>query len=273
MNTRARAITTSILAGMIFLLFRYAVSNFLDAENYRLLVVASYLVFAVVVTSLVCWVLFFKLTPKYILLTAAFPAISLMPLWFLVDTFITVIESVLGPNLSVFVLAISLTLIMYLLILTVNILNGARLKNIPLAQAAKASQFLTVLLSTYFALTLVLSSGINLALAGVIVSLFMGYQVYSAITMQRLQPKQELATVSLIILTLIIAYYMLVLWPLPVAYTTALITIVFYMLLNRALEVRTGRVRYLWLEYLLLFFLMAVILLTNGSWGISGSII
>ena len=173
---------------------------------------------------------------------------------------------------SIFVL-LSFFISIYLLILTVNILNVSYISKIPLARAAKAANFLYTLLGAYLSFLLVARSGIfsPLKVIGMTLSVFLfSLNIMWFKKESRKQLWGESIALTLAMFTMFVVF---LLWPVSAELYSMFFIIVFYILLNLSLEERTSTGFLLKLEYVVLFLLAFILLLKITVWGINGSII
>jgi len=220
------------------------------------------------------WVLFFKVNLKTAITVAAFPSMTIIPYFILsISVFDTVSNPLIKIALSIGI-AIGTVIISYMLMLTSNILNGSLFKRLPLEQAAKASQFIFGLISTYLILIYLFSSNLGLLGKLLLFLVFVIYFTYSSLSVvQGLDDKQIVMRVASIAATMVLTILVLSLWPIDSIYAILTIAVVYYILLNIALEIRVNIGRSIWWEYSVLICLVVILLLTNAVWGIRGTII
>lgn len=243
-------------------------------ENTRLI---AMLAMISVVSSflLTLWVLFFKVKGKHYLTVAAYPGISLAPLIILSSSLILTINSNVNKAIVAFFVSLGIVFVSYILILTANILNGSKVHgSIPLEQAAKASQFIVGLISTYLILIYAFSSNYNLIFKLALVLVFVFYFTYSSLSSikELVESNILLRTVS-VVLVMFVAMLAISVWPVESIYSILVIAIIYYIIFNVALEIRSKVGRSLWTEYGILIGLVTLLLLTNSVWGINGTII
>lgn len=164
-------------------------------------------------------------------------------------------------------------LVIYLLILTVNILNVSYVSRIPLAQAAKAANFLYTLFGAYFSFLLLFKIGL-----GDIVKLIVFILVVSLLTLNILWFKKEsfrqlFGETSALVLCMVTLYIALIIWPLQVEVSSMVYTVVFYILLGLGLEERETTSVLMRIEYLILMIIVVFLLLKLVVWGINGPVI
>jgi hypothetical protein len=61
-------------------------------------------------------------------------------------------------------------------------------------------------------------------------------------------------------------------WPIQSIYSILSAAVIYYILLNIALENRPKLSKNIWLEYIFLILLVIILLFTNSTWGINGTI-
>ena len=62
-------------------------------------------------------------------------------------------------------------------------------------------------------------------------------------------------------------------WPIQSAYSILSAAVIYYILLNVALENRPKLGKSIWIEYIFLAILIVLLLFTNSVWGINGAIV
>lgn len=245
-----------------------------SSENSKL--IAMLAIFMSLVTFILTnWILFFKVSGKRILTVSAYPSIALIPLVILSYSLALTINSSLYKTIYALIVAVAYVFVSYLLVLTANILNGSKVHGqLPLEQAAKASQFIVGLISTYLILIYTFSSNLNLLVKIAFVLVFVFYFTYSSLSSVKelTESNTMLRTVS-VVLTMFIAILAISVWPIESIYSILVVAIIYYVIFNVALEVRGKVGRSLWVEYAVLIGLVTLLLVTNSVWGINGTII
>ncbi|MBE0574251.1 fibronectin type III domain-containing protein [Candidatus Dojkabacteria bacterium] len=221
------------------------------------------------------WVLFYKVKGKRFFTIALYPTVVLIPLLVLSSSIILTINTTSYKFIFALGASLGVVFVSYLLMLTANILNGATiLGQLPLEQAAKASQFIFGLVSTYIMLIFTFSSNFNLILKLGLVLAFVFYFTYSALSsIKELSEYHLLLRALSVVLVMFIAILAISVWPIESIYSILVLAIIYYIIFNVALEVRGKVGRSLWVEYGLLIGLITLLLVTNSVWGINGSII
>ncbi len=172
------------------------------------------------------------------------------------------------------VFSLLLYIISYFVVLTTNILNTSINVKIPLEQAARASQFIFSLISSYLILILFFGASFNFFEKIVFIVTPIFYLTFSAILMlENVTPKQAIIRSSSITLALIYGIFVLSIWPINYVYAILTIAVCFYILLSVALEIRPKLSRHVWIEYAILISLVTFLLILNSNWGINGTII
>lgn len=165
-------------------------------------------------------------------------------------------------------------IVTYLLYLTVNILQNSLHYDLPLEQAAKASQFIFSLIGGYFVIFSVMSASRSIMEKIGISGVFIGVFTLASIAMnKKLEIKEALFKTAMIAATIIFSIFVLSLWPINYIYIVLAIAVIYYILLSVALEVRTTVPKYSYYEYLILTFLIILLLFLGSEWGIRGSLI
>jgi len=221
------------------------------------------------------WVLFFKVSGKRLFTVSAYPSIALAPLLILSYSLVLTISNSVIKTAYALVVAITYIFVSYLLVLTANILNGSKVHGqLPLEQAAKASQFIVGLISTYLMLIYTFSSNLNLLVKIILVLVFVFYFTYSSLSsIKELNEYNIVLRTLSVVLTMFIAILAISVWPIESIYSILVVAIIYYIIFNVALEVRGKVGRSLWIEYGVLIGLITLLLVTNSVWGINGTII
>ncbi len=161
----------------------------------------------------------------------------------------------------------------YLLILTVNILNISYLKRIPLAQAAKAANFLYALFTTYFAYLLILRAGVGEFLQIIMLSLTTFYIALNVFWFKKESRRQWLGETIAAVFTMAFLFVVFLLWPISAELASMIYIIVFYILLGLGLEERETTSTLMRLEYLGLLIVAIILMLHFAVWGINGAVL
>ena len=274
MNTRARAVTVSIYTSVALVVSRILLNNFTDnfTGNLLLLNLLIALGIGVILSLGTVWMLFYKVDRKHFFTIGIYPFMVILPWWGVMETLISSLRNVFTINFAYLLSGLIIGAFVYLLLLTVNLLNGARLRDVPLGQAAKAVHFIFVMISAYLFFTFLYGSSLGILIDLPLVGGYIGYLVFSSASNLTLITKQQLQLTGLISFVTILAYCVLAIWPLSPIYSTVVMTIVLYILLNLALEMREKMTGYVWTEYLLLGALVIVLMFSNAQWGVNGTI-
>ena len=221
------------------------------------------------------WVLFFKVSGKRLFTVSFYPSIALAPISILSYSLILTIDNSIYKTLFALGVAAGYIFVSYLLVLTANILNGSKVHGqLPLEQAAKASQFIVGLISAYLIMFFTFSSNSNLLVKFALVLRFVFYFTYSSLSsIKELQESNILLRTGSVVLTTLVAMLAISVWPIESIYSILVIAIIYYIIFNVALEVRGNVGKSLWVEYGVLVGLITLLLVTNSVWGINGTII
>lgn len=274
LDTRTRITIVSIGTGLFYLLLGNIDVNQLfgiTTETRIDFLKALFLGIFIYIGTL--WALFFKVRGERFLTIVSFPAIGVVALSLLIELILVNIISGIGQatlyGLSFFILAFY----SYISLLTVNILNTSYEENIPLAQAARAALFILALIDAYLIFFMTFSNDLNIFLRLTVilgVSILLSYISLWSIELKVNDRINVTLTVGLI-LTYISA--VLSIWPLQPPYLALALSMFFYVFMNIAMEIREIIGRWIWVEYFILFLLVAVMLLSFPEWGINGSFI
>lgn len=236
------------------------------------LVVKS-LILSLVVFILTAWSLFYKFTRKNIVNIVLIPAFTLIPLLMLAVTTVETINLIVNKFVGSIGLSIVFVVVAYISLLTTNILNASLTIKLPLEQAAKATHFILSLISTYLVLIYAFGSYQNILFRLIVLIPFIFIYTYTGLTVNKSSSKIALIKTLGISLTVVLASVVASVWPVEVAYAILMIAVVYYILLNLALEVRTRYTQTLWVEYFTLVLLILILFFTTSTWGINFSII
>jgi hypothetical protein len=275
MTTRTRAFTLTLVSAVLFaasLFWAQQLEN--RGDNAIPFQLVSTAVLFLVLSTGTLWVLFFKHQESSFVTVGLFPAIAAVPyILFAYRVMGSIFAALEGVALTL-VATLGFALLVYLLVLTANILNGSILYGIPLGQAGKAAQFIFSLVAMYFLSAFLLGTETFIVIRMVLVAALSFYLTYSAVwCLQVTRPEQinRVATVTAIILALFTA--VMSVWPISTIYATVVITALFYMILNVALELREQIRGAIWFEYLAVVILIIFVLVLLGEWGINGALI
>jgi len=281
MTTRFRALVLTTFTSLLVFISLAGIELFdyrqrLNALGINDAIVIEFItaaVISIVVAAGVLWVLFFKRKGNSFFAIGLFPAMALFPYILLADSIIKSIFSGLGQLSIALIASVVYWIACYLLILTANVLNGAILFNIPLGQAGKASQFIFSLISSYFLIAFLYGASFTLGIRTVLIGVFVFYFAYSTIWASQQARGRVVMRALAIMAVMVLLTLLLSIWPVSSVYATLVAVVVLYILLNVGLETREHIGRMVWIEYTLLLVLVAIILFTNGVWGVNGTLI
>lgn len=273
-TTRARAIITSAVASFGLIAGKIVASLITDAssETQLLITAVQFSIVAIILVLGTFWTIYYQANRRFFFAGVLYPTLALLPFWGLVEVLLTLLQEQFSPSVSAVLASVLVGGIIYILILTVNLLNASRLKNIPLGQAAKAVHFIITLVSTFVLLNFVYNSGLTLLLRLIIIAAYVGYHCYSQVALSHVIKREQSTLLVFLIVSTLFTNLLLSLWPLDALFSSVIASIVFYLLLNIFLEVREIVTRYIIFEYMLMLGLVIFLLLFNSSWGMFGSI-
>jgi hypothetical protein len=203
-----------------------------------------------------------------------YPSIVTLPYLLLTIAYLFTNSTEISKLLSSGIFSIVFYIVIYFVFLTVNILNTSLTVKIPLEQAARASQFVFSLISSYVALILFFGADYTFVERVIIIGGFIFYYSFASIFFLNNVTRYQAIIRSLVItLVIIAAMFILSIWPINYIYAILSIAVCFYVLLSVALEVRPNLSKYVWVEYIVLFVLVFFLLILNSKWGINGLII
>ncbi len=272
LSTRARSIILSLLITFIFILFqRVDFIKLLDID-------ASFDFVKLFVISLVMylgvfWALSFRIKGERFVTVLFFPSLAIFVLTLYIELIIGSIFGDINRVLTQILASMIVALVSYILILTANILNVGFLENIPLTQAGRAAHYVLTLISTYLFFSIIFSNSIGIILK--ISLVFAVTYLFTTIALWtiKIEYRQRFLSSLSISITMVVLGFVLVLWPISSEYLALIMTLIYYMALGMALEIREVLSSRIWLEYLLLFFAIILILLLISDWGINGRLI
>ncbi len=257
-------------------------SSIETSKNYQALglsVYAQTLLVGSLVLGFTYWILLLgreikRLKDVRLLSLLVYPAITTSPILLLSLSFIQS-ESENFSKLIIFIVStIIFYVLVYLMYLTVNILNNSLYYELPLEQAAKASQFVFSLISSYIVLVVFLGTDLSIIYKIIMVTPFIFYFSFSSICLLK-DVSTRVAFIRTLSITLAVTFSMLVLsmWPVSYVYLMLAVAVIYYILLSISLEAKTKLKNYVIVEYSLLVFLISIILIIFSNWGIMGNLL
>jgi len=235
-------ITKSIAVSLLFAVGLYWVLGF-NFKGIRYITIIGYSAFIVFILSLFFQLIVFQNTQR-----------------------------ISAQTFSVFILIV-FGLITYFLILTINILNISYISRIPLAQAAKASNFLYTLFTSYFSFLLLLRTGVDEIVKILLFTLVILLLTLNLFWFKKEARRQLIGETLSVVLFMSILFAVLMMWPLPVEVSSMFFTIVFYILLGLGLEDRETTSVLMRIEYAVILLVALFFLLKLSVWGINGPIL
>lgn len=271
-TTRTRA---TILTGVITVLFFVLQSiDFLDLLKIDF--VFDFIkptILAIVTYFGVAWVLSFRVGKERFLTVLLFPALSIFILTLYVELILgSIFQDVDRIAVQLFA-SFVVAFIAYILILTTNILNVSYLDKIPLGQAGRAAHYVLTLVSSYLFFSLIFSNSIFIPIK--LTSIFLLSWLYSFMALWTIDLRANLRLVAsfAIGLSMFIFAGVLMMWPVPSEYLALILSLIFYMSLGIALEIREVLSKKIWIEYAFIYFVIVTILFLMSVWGINGRLI
>jgi hypothetical protein len=271
-NSRARIIIVTTLLAFCYFLLQEADLNSLLNLNFNLDPVKPILL-AFLVYIGAYWALFFKVTGERLITILLFPAIGVFAISFFFELVILSEFSSLGQLSLILVSTVIFWVFTYLSLLTINILNAAYTLEIPLGQAARASQFIISLVISYLVFFVLFSNDIFIFFRlGAIFGLSF-ILIYISLWSIKLRFQQRMNAAIGVSLLLTFAGGVLSTWPVPAPYIALVLGLILYVCLGIALEIRDIISRWIWVEYLAIYLLIIVMLVLIAEWGINGTLI
>lgn len=271
-STRTRIITSTLILTMLFMSLqgvdiRGSLNlnlNFDPIKPFFLAIVTYFLTY---------WVVHFRISAERMVTVLGFPALSIFALMLLAEFLITTVFSNLGVILLFIFSAVVFSSITYVIFLTVNILNISQEKKVPLGQAARASQFVLTMLIAYISYFLLFSNDIQIILKFILIAVITFLLVFFSMSTTLLRSKQRYMTIYIVFLAILFTASVIAIWPITAPYSALVLTIVLYILLGTALEVREIISNWIWIEYFGLYLLVFLLLILVAEWGINGTLI
>lgn len=280
MSTRLRALISASIFSALAALYLWRIDELramfaLDintAQGYSF----TFLTASILATSLSLlsvWVLFFKSKQGSLFAVSLFPGLAALPLLLGSESILQQIRTEFGQVAVLLIIGAGVWLISYLIILTTNVVNGLILYGIPLGMAGKASQFIFTLIATYLLLVQFFSSDLPTEIRALVLMVYTFAASYSA-CWQILGKRREVSMTAGAISGVVgLAILVISIWPLDPIWSSLFVIVVYYTLLNIALETRQRLNNMIWIEYGLLISLVCLIIFSAANWGINGSLL
>jgi len=220
------------------------------------------------------WALFFKIGRERFLTILLFPALAVISGTFISELMLNyVFPSGVGQVTFEIFTVFLVGLFTYISILTVNILNAHYLSNIPLGQAAKASYFVLSLLTSFIIYFILLGNDIDIGIKAGLMFLFTDLISYMCLWSIEYKRKERAVVAFAIALLITTGQLILTPWPINATYIALTLNLVFYLVLNIAMEMREILSKWIWIEYAILITFMLIVLILLGEWGINGALV
>lgn len=271
-STRTRVLIVTTLLSVLYFIMQE--SDFRILLNFDLgFDPVKPLILALVAYLGAFWILFFKVKGERLITVLLFPAISVFATSLFSELLIATVFSDLGQLSLVFISSIVFWFFTYVTLLTINILNTAYLQDIPLGQAARAAQFVLSLIISYLFFFLIFSNDLFIVFKLLGVGIISMLLVFISLWSIKLRIQQRLNASLAIGLLLVLATGVLSTWPVASPYLALVLSLVMYICLGIALEIRDIISGWIWIEYGSLFVLIVVMLCLVAEWGINGALI
>jgi hypothetical protein len=248
--------------------------NFYErSSSFNSYIIGNILIMSSLIVFCSFWIIGFKKNRQTIVTIVFFPTIAVLPLFLFISSVSFYINHTYNQFYFASIVSLALGIVLYLLFLTMNILFNAHFKPIPLEQAAKAAQFIFVLISTYIMLIYAFGSNLNVLFKLGLVSIFIFYFSYVSMwTLKELSVEQITLRSFVMVMIMLLSIVVFSIWPVNYIYAMLSSATIFYIMLSIGIEVRTFLGRYIWVEYMILIFLTTMLLFMTSVWGINGSI-
>jgi len=270
MNLRTKAIITTVMFSFVYLILQIVDLGkvfSIDQDVLKAFIVSILFLFGLY------WVLGFKIKGIRIITILAYSSY----LVFIMSLFLELVIFKNVGRISEKTLSLIILIIyafgVYFLILTMNILNKSYVSRIPLAQAAKAANFLYTLIASYFSFLIILRSGIDFYFKVIIFTLVIFLLTLNLFWFKKESRRQLFGETNAVVVIMVLLFLVLLMWPLSVELSTMFFTIVFYILLGLGLEERETTSPLMSFEYIVLLIIAVFLLLKLTTWGINSSLI
>lgn len=218
------------------------------------------------------WALFFKIKGERFFTVLFFPALGVFAISLFAEILVISILSEIGQAGLLLLSTIVIWTFTYITLLTVNILNTTYLEDIPLGQAARSALFVLSLLVMYIIYFLLAANEINIfIMVGVITASTFSIAYIDLWSINLEISKRIIASINIAV-TILFASAVLSIWPISPPYFAIVLSIFLYVLLGISLEIREIINHWIWIEYVFLLVILALLLLVVAEWGINGLI-
>ncbi|MBN1331601.1 hypothetical protein JW978_01810 [Candidatus Dojkabacteria bacterium] len=271
-STRTRAIFLASSIALVFFIFQGVnFLEYLDIE-FEFDFVKMSIIAGIMYIGLL-WVVNFRIGGERFITVLLFPALAIFVFTLYANIIIESSLSSVDKVVSEVFASILVAIFAYTLILTANILNIGYLQKVPLTQAGRAAHYVLTLIVAYLFFSLLFSNPIPFFIK--IVSVFGLSYLFSIIALWNIEIKyyQRIIASFGIALMMCLCSFVLIMWPAGSEYVALILSLLFYMALGLALEIREVLSKRVWFEYFLLFSLIVLILFIISEWGINGSLI
>lgn len=272
LSTRNRAIMLSIfLTGLYFIFFSQTLFiEFIDGVFFGKFIFPA--IIGMFMYLGIIWVLNFNIKGERHITVALFAASCI----FIVSLFFEflILNQTKLEQITTSVTSMVIVFVMnYVVILTMNILNYSYMNQIPLGQAGRAASYVLSLLIQYLAFFLLFSNRIEIALRFLFVFSISFYFTYSALWTLGMKLKDRVVSSAVIGAITLIFAIILNIWPISTYILCFVLSLILYVSLGVALEVKEVMGKYIWLEYGLLLAMVFFILSLVSDWGINGHLL
>ena len=271
-NTRTRIMISTTLLTFLFLLVQQYDFRTIWPINLSFDPIKPFIL-SFVAYALCYWVLHFKISGERYVTILLFPSITVFALSLLSEILIAGILSEFGQIGLVLLSTIFFWIFVYITFLTVNVLNVSYIREIPLGQAGRASQFILTMLIAYISFFLVFSNDIFLVFRELFILFETFLLVYITLWTIKISKRQRIIASLNIGVLIALLTFILSLWPINSTYIALVLILVFYVCLGIALEIREFISQFIWVEYISLLVLIFVMLFLLAEWGINGHLL
>lgn len=273
LNTRQRVIISVTILTLVFLaLLRTNILQVLRIEDFSLDLFKPLILFLLTYIFMF-WISEFKIKGERFITVLGFPSLGV----FVVTLFVELLSSSLFGQLGFITFTVltcaAFSVFTYVLLLTANILNVAYLEEIPLGQAGRAAYYVLSLVISYLMFLMISSNKVTFIIQIVLIFLVPFFLVTSSLWTIRMKASRRVMIAFAISVLISFFYFALSFWPISEVLISFILSIILYITLGVALEVRDNVSRMIWIEYGVLFIIIFLLLIIISDWGINGTLI
>jgi hypothetical protein len=267
LGVRTRAIILSVLCTALYFFMHSQIGTF-HLEGFL-----QILLFPVSVSILIFlglfWVLNFNVKGERVFTISLFASVSVFIVALFFETLL-INQTAVGKITTSFITVVIVFFIVYVIMLTMNILNFASINDIPLGQAGRTAAYILGLVILYLAYLLIFSYQIHVLAKLGIYFVIVFYYSYSLLWNIKTKAKRKILSSLVITLVTVLLCFVLSFWPVDTNISVLAITITLYCLLGIGMESKEKVGSHIWFEYGFLLVVIFLFILYTSSWGING---